>query len=95
MTSWRRPTSLSTREGGAWRGEPRPFEAAHWLEIDDRRDDGLALKARLLTQVPEVVVATRPTSHAPGEELYGEALAWRDTFAAGTAAPRHEGTIPS
>ena len=68
----------------------RPLEAAHWLEIDDRRDAELALKSRLLTQVPEVVVATRPPGHAPSEELFDEVLAWLDTYAAGTvaAAPR-------
>lgn len=63
----------------------RPLEMAHWLEIDDRRGDELALKAQLLDRVPEVVVATRPAGHAPSEELLGEVVAWLDDHAAGVA----------
>ena len=60
----------------------RPLEMARWLEIDARRDEELALKSRLLREVPETVVATQPAGDAPSAELYGEVLAWLDAYGA-------------
>ncbi len=68
----------------------RPLEDAHWLEVDDRRDEELALKARLLREMPESVVATQPEGQAPSEELYDEVLRWLATYGPrpGDVAPR-------
>ena len=38
----------------------RPLDLAHWLEVDERRDQEIALKSTLLAERRDVVVATRP-----------------------------------
>lgn len=67
----------------------RPLEEVHWLEVDDRRDEELALKSRLLSEMPASVVATQPEGHAPSEELYDEVLRWLTTYGprSGDVAP--------
>ena len=57
----------------------RPLDPAHWLEVDARRDEELALKARLLVEARDAVVATRPEGDEASAELLGEVLAWLAT----------------
>jgi hypothetical protein len=57
----------------------RPLEPANWLEVDDLRDAELALKAELLAERRDVVVATRPGGDAPSAELLAEVQSWLAT----------------
>jgi hypothetical protein len=50
----------------------RPLELAAWLEIDDHYGEELALKARLLDESYDVVVATEPEGDEASLELLGE-----------------------
>lgn len=50
----------------------RPLDLAHWLEVDEHRDEELALKSSLLAERPEAVVATDTAGTAGSEELLGE-----------------------
>ena len=47
----------------------RPLDPDHWLEVDDRRDDELEQKRRLLDAAFDVVVATRPAGDEGSREL--------------------------
>jgi hypothetical protein len=38
----------------------RPLDLAHWLEVDERREDELQQKRHLLDTAYDVVVATKP-----------------------------------
>lgn len=50
----------------------RPLDVADWLEVDEHRDEDLALKRRLVEERYDEVVAIvdRPTVHAACEELW-------------------------
>jgi len=48
----------------------RPLDLAQWLEVDEHRDEELALKSRLLESSYHAVVATNPQ----GDEASGELL---------------------
>jgi dimethylamine monooxygenase subunit A len=50
----------------------RPLESAAWLEIDDHFDEELVLKARLLAEDYDAVVATNPEGDDASRELLGE-----------------------
>jgi hypothetical protein len=50
----------------------RPLDLAAWLEIDEHYDEELALKAQLLDQQYEVVVATEPEGDEASVELLDE-----------------------
>ena len=65
----------------------RPLQLEHWIEIDARRDEELALKAELLATKPEVVVATRPEGDAASAELYAELRDWFARYAPDLARP--------
>ena len=54
----------------------RPLNLATWLEIDDRRDEELALKNVLLANSYDVVVATEPEGDAASSELLDEVNAF-------------------
>ncbi len=54
----------------------RPLNLATWLEIDDRRDEELALKNVLLANSYDVVVATEPEGDAASSELLDEVTAF-------------------
>ena len=60
----------------------RPLQLEHWIEIDARRDEELALKAELLATKPEVVVATRPE----GDAELAKALRAFDAYTGGAPA---------
>lgn len=60
----------------------RPLDVAQWFEVDERRDEELALKSRLLAHQRDAVVATRPEGDVPSDELYREVLDWLDAHAA-------------
>ncbi len=47
----------------------RPLDLSHWLEVDERRDADLALKASLLAERPAVVAATEPSGLDASVEL--------------------------
>lgn len=47
----------------------RPLDPARWLEVDERRDEELALKAALLAERPGVVVATDAAGLEASAEL--------------------------
>ena len=50
----------------------RPLDEAAWLDVDERRDDELALKHSLLERSRSAVVATRPAGDAASAELLDE-----------------------
>jgi dimethylamine monooxygenase subunit A len=50
----------------------RPLALDHWLEVDERRDDELEQKRRLLDTSFDVVVATNPEGDAGSRELLEE-----------------------
>lgn len=50
----------------------RPLNLATWLQVDERREDELALKAALLEHHHETVVATDPAGDEPSRELLAE-----------------------
>jgi len=50
----------------------RPLEPSKWLEVDEHREQELALKRRLIDQEYDVVVATRPGGYDASAELLGE-----------------------
>jgi Haem-dependent oxidative N-demethylase, alpha subunit-like len=52
----------------------RPLEPSSWLEVDERRDEELALKADLLARRRDAVVATRPEGDEASAELLGEVV---------------------
>jgi hypothetical protein len=54
----------------------RPLNLATWLEVDERRDEELALKTELLASSYEVVVATEPEGDAASRELLDEVKAF-------------------
>jgi hypothetical protein len=54
----------------------RPLDLATWLEIDERRDEELALKQELLASHYDVVVATEPDGDAASRELLDEVKAF-------------------
>lgn len=54
----------------------RPLEDSAWLEVDERRDEELALKRRLLARSRSAVVATRPAGDAASAELLEEVRRW-------------------
>ena len=65
----------------------RPLDLAQWLEVDEHRDEELALKSDLLANTPEVVVATRREGEEASTELYHEVLAWLDAYAPSLVEP--------
>ena len=54
----------------------RPLDLANWLEVDDQRDEQLALKDRLLREHRETVVATRAEGDAASCELANVVVQW-------------------
>jgi hypothetical protein len=50
----------------------RPLDLDHWLEVDERRDDELEQKRRLLETVHDVVVASNPEGDEGSRELLAE-----------------------
>jgi hypothetical protein len=58
----------------------RPLEDAAWLEVDEHRDEELALKQSLLERSRSAVVATRPAGDAPSKELLDEVRRWLATY---------------
>ena len=52
----------------------RPLELSKWLEVDQRREEELALKTRLIKEQRDAVVATRPDGDEASEELLAELL---------------------
>ena len=74
----------------------RPLDLAQWLEVDEHRDEELALKSELLAHHRDVVVATRPEGDAASGELYREVLAWlgADAPARATHAPSSDDDHP-
>lgn len=54
----------------------RPLNLATWLEIDEHRDEELALKHELLASRYDVVVATEPEGDAASRELLDEVKAF-------------------
>lgn len=50
----------------------RPLDPATWLEVDERRDEELALKKDLLASRYDVVVCTDPSGDAASAELLEE-----------------------
>jgi dimethylamine monooxygenase subunit A len=66
-----RVTDYVPVDGGPWRlsmGLHR-LDPGQWLELDEHRDGELRRRARLIDEVPDVVVATLPGSEAPAREL--------------------------
>jgi hypothetical protein len=57
----------------------RPLDLTQWLEVDDRRDEELALKSRLLAVHADVVIATRREGDEASAELLDEVLAFLRT----------------
>jgi hypothetical protein len=47
----------------------RPLDVSRWLEVDDRREDELALKAALLRENRDAVVSVRSSGEGPSAEL--------------------------
>ena len=72
----------------------RPLDMDRWLEIDERREEELELKADLLASTRDVVVATRPEGDAPSEELHREVCAWLDAHGVPAARPVVTGDHP-
>jgi hypothetical protein len=72
------PVDHVALDGRGWRLAMglRPLDLAQWLEVDDLRDEELALKDRLLAERPDVVVATRPGGDAPSTELLAAVVSW-------------------
>jgi hypothetical protein len=75
-----RPLPYVPLEAKGWRFAMglRPLDLARWLEVDARRDEELALKAALLEECSDVVVATDPAGREASVELLdavGENLA--------------------
>jgi dimethylamine monooxygenase subunit A len=58
----------------------RPLDLARWLEVDEHRDEELALKDRLLRDSYDVVVATNPEGEEASIELLEEVQANLATF---------------
>jgi hypothetical protein len=58
----------------------RPLDLAHWLEVDDRRDEEIALKSTLLVDQRDVVVATRHEGLEASAELLDEVRRWLATY---------------
>jgi len=54
----------------------RPLEESRWLEVDERRDEELAEKSRLLDGAFDEVVVTRPGGDAPSAELLDLVRDW-------------------
>lgn len=54
----------------------RPLDLAQWLEIDEDYDEDLALKATLLRDAFDVVVATNPEGNEASTELLEEVTAF-------------------
>jgi Haem-dependent oxidative N-demethylase, alpha subunit-like len=54
----------------------RPLDLSAWLEVDERREEELALKARLVAERRDAVVATRPSGDAPSAELLDTVVDW-------------------
>jgi hypothetical protein len=54
----------------------RPLNLGLWLELDERRDEELELKAGLFDEHYETVVATEPTGDAASHELLAEIKAF-------------------
>ena len=59
---------------------PRPLEDSQWFEVDDRRDEELALKRFLLERERSAVVATRAPGDEPSVELLSEVRRWLATY---------------
>jgi hypothetical protein len=58
----------------------RPLDLARWLEVDEHRDEELALKDQLLRDSYDVVVATNPEGEEASIELLEEVQANLATF---------------
>lgn len=56
----------------------RPLTPEHWLEVDERRDDELALKESLLATRRDDVVGLSRAADAASRELLDEVLAFLD-----------------
>jgi hypothetical protein len=52
----------------------RPLESAAWLEVDEHFHEERVLKARLLEEHYDTVVATNPEGHEPSRELLEEVV---------------------
>lgn len=85
---------LVLRPGPPWSSMgTRALDLRHWLLADDRREDELALKARLLDERHDEVVATLPGSEPAAAELEGAVRSWLATHRGDLATPRVPGGV--
>lgn len=75
MTDQSLPYLPVEAKGGRLAMGMRPLDLAHWLEVDERADEDLALKAELLEHAREQVVALEPDGDEPSAELLEEVRA--------------------
>lgn len=61
----------------------RPLDMEHWLEVDERRDDELEQKRKLLESSRDVVVAVNPEGEEGSRELLAEVRRFLETHHAG------------
>ncbi|HEY1762457.1 MAG TPA: DUF3445 domain-containing protein [Acidimicrobiales bacterium] len=73
----------------------RPLNVATWLQLDERRDEDLALKAELLDRNFDTVVATESAGDAASHELLGEVTSFLGAYhpLVSTATDSHEHPI--
>src|ERR1019366_2978214 len=69
----------------------RPLDTATWLEIDENYEEELALKAALIRDSFDVVVATNPEGDDASRELLEEVRAFLRTYHQGIACSIPEG----
>ena len=58
----------------------RPLNLATWLQVDEHREEELALKAELLERKYDAVVATEPAGDAASRELLAEVKAFLTAY---------------
>lgn len=69
------------------------LDLRRWLLVDDRREDELALKARLLAEHHDEVVAVLPGSERAAAELEGAVRSWLRAHRADLAPPSVPGGL--
>jgi hypothetical protein len=72
----------------------RPLDLSTWFEIDGRYDEEMALKATLLKDSYDVVVATNPEGDEASRELLAEVRGFLRTYHPGLAPAVIEGEHP-
>jgi dimethylamine monooxygenase subunit A len=72
----------------------RPLDLDHWLEVDERRAEELALKRELLDRAYDVVVASKPAGDEGSRELLDEVLRFLEVHQPEVSIEVREGEHP-